>query len=135
MEIRAIIFALRQAETGVIVSEVCRKMGISEATAPAARVLQLEKEVRWFRSAGATQTAAVRGGKSAVKTVSGRFELRQTNVTGCSEKKSDRRAALRPAQKRKLAADLLTDYRVPVQRVCEVVCLQRSCCRAAGAVL
>ena len=29
---RAIIFALRQAETGVIVSEVCRKMGICEAT-------------------------------------------------------------------------------------------------------
>jgi len=27
-----IIFALRQAETGVKVEEVCRKMGISEAT-------------------------------------------------------------------------------------------------------
>ena len=27
-----IIFALRQAETGVSVSEVCRKMGISDAT-------------------------------------------------------------------------------------------------------
>jgi len=27
-----IIFALRQAETGVRVQEVCRKMGISEAT-------------------------------------------------------------------------------------------------------
>lgn len=27
-----IIFALRQAETGVVVSEVCRKMGVSEAT-------------------------------------------------------------------------------------------------------
>ncbi len=27
-----IIFALRQAETGVTVAEVCRKMGISEAT-------------------------------------------------------------------------------------------------------
>jgi len=27
-----IIFALRQAETGVRVAEVCRKMGISEAT-------------------------------------------------------------------------------------------------------
>ena len=27
-----IIFALRQAETGVKVQEVCRKMGISEAT-------------------------------------------------------------------------------------------------------
>ena len=27
-----IVFALRQAETGVTVGEVCRKMGISEAT-------------------------------------------------------------------------------------------------------
>lgn len=27
-----IVFALKQAETGVSVSEVCRKMGISEAT-------------------------------------------------------------------------------------------------------
>jgi putative transposase len=27
-----IVFALRQADTGVTVSEVCRKMGISEAT-------------------------------------------------------------------------------------------------------
>lgn len=29
---RAIVFALKQAETGVAVAEVCRKMGISEAT-------------------------------------------------------------------------------------------------------
>ncbi len=29
-----IVFALRQAETGVNVAEVCRKMGISEATGP-----------------------------------------------------------------------------------------------------
>lgn len=29
---RQIIFALKQAETGVTVAEVCRKMGISEAT-------------------------------------------------------------------------------------------------------
>ncbi len=27
-----IVFALRQAETGIAVAEVCRKMGISEAT-------------------------------------------------------------------------------------------------------
>ncbi len=27
-----IVFALRQADTGVTVTEVCRKMGISEAT-------------------------------------------------------------------------------------------------------
>ena len=29
---RAIVFALKQSETGVAVAEVCRKMGISEAT-------------------------------------------------------------------------------------------------------
>ncbi|MFC5411497.1 transposase [Larkinella bovis] len=28
---RAIVFALKQSETGVAVAEVCRKMGISEA--------------------------------------------------------------------------------------------------------
>jgi putative transposase len=28
----AIVFALKQSETGVAVAEVCRKMGISEAT-------------------------------------------------------------------------------------------------------
>jgi len=27
-----IVFALKQTETGVLVAEVCRKMGISEAT-------------------------------------------------------------------------------------------------------
>ncbi|WP_461095974.1 transposase [Spirosoma luteolum] len=27
-----IVFALRQADTGTVVAEVCRKMGISEAT-------------------------------------------------------------------------------------------------------
>ena len=36
-----IAFALRQAETGTIVAEVCRKMGVSEAA-----FLQLEEEVR-----------------------------------------------------------------------------------------
>lgn len=45
-----IVFALRQADTGTIVAEVCRKMGISEATARAAPLLQLGKEIRWGRS-------------------------------------------------------------------------------------
>ena len=31
-ESQQIVFALKQAETGVAVAEVCRKMGISEAT-------------------------------------------------------------------------------------------------------
>jgi len=37
-----IVFALRQADTGTVVAEVCRKMGISEATF-----------YNWNRSAGA----------------------------------------------------------------------------------
>lgn len=36
-----IAFALKQAETGTRVEEVCRNMGISEAT-----ILQLEEEIR-----------------------------------------------------------------------------------------
>ncbi len=51
-----IIFALRQADTGTVVAEVCRKMGISEATARAAPLLQLEKEV--WRSGRSRASAA-----------------------------------------------------------------------------
>ena len=50
-----IVFALRQADTGTVVAEVCRKMGISEATAPAARLLQLEEKVWWL---GRSRTAS-----------------------------------------------------------------------------
>lgn len=39
-----IVFALKQADTGVSVQEVCRKLGISEAT-----FLQLKEEVGWIR--------------------------------------------------------------------------------------
>ncbi len=130
MEIRAIIFALRQAETGVIVSEVCRKMGISEATfynwkkkyaglgVPELRKLrQLEEENRQLKQLVAEWYATA-------------AKFGQTNAAGRAKKK-----ALRPVQKKKLADSLITDYRVPVQWACSVICLQRSCCRAAGAVL
>nr|WP_257791737.1 transposase [Pontibacter actiniarum] len=42
-----IILAIKQAETGTKVEEVCRKMGIRRGY-----LLELEEEVRWFRSVG-----------------------------------------------------------------------------------
>jgi hypothetical protein len=42
-----IVFALKQAEMGITIEEVCRKMGISEAD-----VLQLEEEIRRAGSGG-----------------------------------------------------------------------------------
>uniref|UniRef100_UPI00191BF46D transposase n=1 Tax=Dyadobacter flavalbus TaxID=2579942 RepID=UPI00191BF46D len=49
-----IIFALRQADTGVPVSEVCRKMGVSEATYYNWNRGGEPQEVCWFRCAGTT---------------------------------------------------------------------------------
>ncbi|GAB3220416.1 hypothetical protein GCM10027423_51890 [Spirosoma arcticum] len=39
-----IVFALRQADTGTVVAEVCRKMGISEAPAAADRFYNWKKK-------------------------------------------------------------------------------------------
>jgi hypothetical protein len=49
-----IAFALKQAELGTAVDDVCRKLGISEA------VLQLEKEIRRPGTVRAASTAATR---------------------------------------------------------------------------
>jgi putative transposase len=49
-----IIFALRQADTGVPVSEVCHKMGVSEATYYNWNRGGGPQKVCWFRRAGTT---------------------------------------------------------------------------------
>lgn len=57
-----IIYALRQAEGGTKVAEVCRKMGISEATRRRnLALIQLEEEVRRPRDLGAAPPEAARG--------------------------------------------------------------------------
>ena len=46
-----IAFALKQAETGTRIDEICRKMGISDAT-----FLQVATKVRWLGTFRAQET-------------------------------------------------------------------------------
>jgi hypothetical protein len=63
----AIVFALRQADTGTVVAEVCRKMGISEATFYNRCGGPLEKEVqRLWRSRTSAASSTRCGRRAAV---------------------------------------------------------------------
>ena len=52
-----IVFALRQADTGTVVAEVCRKMGISEATFYNWIGSPKRKEVWWSGRSRASATS------------------------------------------------------------------------------
>ena len=106
-----IAFALRQAETGTRVVEVCRKLGISGCD-----VLQLEEEVRWPGGVGATAPEATGRGEPAIETHGCGFESGQANVAGCTRKK-----VLKPVQKRRQLSALQAAYRVSTRRACEVI--------------
>ena len=58
-----IAFALQQTDSGVSVQEVCRKMGISEAT-----FYNWKKKLRWLRHFGITEIKAAGRRKFQVKT-------------------------------------------------------------------
>ena len=61
-----IAFALKQTELGIGVEEVCRNMGISEATS------YVSQEVRWRRSVRAAAAAPTRGREPQVAADRGR---------------------------------------------------------------
>lgn len=61
----AIVFALRQADTGTVVAEVCRKMGISEATFYNRSGGPVEKEVWWSGRSRASAAPTVGSGRRA----------------------------------------------------------------------
>ena len=64
-----IAFALRQAQTGTSVAEVCRKPGGLRCD-----VLQLEEEVRWPGRVGATTPETPGRGEPAIDTHGCGFE-------------------------------------------------------------
>nr|WP_116544951.1 IS3 family transposase [Pontibacter virosus] len=111
-----IIFALKQSETGVKVEEVCRKMGISEATfynwkkkygglgvSELRKLRQLEEENRQLKQLVADLSLD-----------------KQMLQDGAAKK------ALKPAQLKGLASGLTDDYRVSITRACKVVRFHRS---------
>jgi len=77
-----IVFALQQAETGTAVAEVCRKLGISEAT-----FYKLEEEVQRTGASRVAAAAAAGRREGAVETDRGGPDSGQTDAPGCVKKK------------------------------------------------
>ena len=74
-----IVFALQQAESGVTVAEVCRKLGISEN-----HFLQLEEEVQRTGPGRVAPLATTGRRERAVETDRGRPDTGQTDAAGCA---------------------------------------------------
>ena len=75
-------FALEQAETGTAVAEVCRKLGISEAT-----FYKLEEEVWRVGPGGVALAAAAGRGERAAETDRRGPDAGQTDAGGRVKKK------------------------------------------------
>ena len=125
-----VAFALQQAETGTPVEEVCRKMGVSQATfyrwkkvygglmpSEVRRLRQLEEracERQWSERAGEQCAAAPVGRRS---------EPRQGNADGGDPKKD-----LVPTRCREMIDFVKTVFGVSVRRACRAVPAPRSTC-------
>jgi transposase-like protein len=77
-----IVFALQQAESGVTVAEVCRKLGISEAT-----FYSWKKKYSGLRPGRAAPLAAAGRRERAVETDRGGPDAGQTDAAGRVKKK------------------------------------------------
>jgi len=103
------IFALRQAETGVKVAEVCRKTGISEATF-----------YNWKKKYGDLGTSELRrlrqleAENQQLKKLVADLSLDKHMLQEVLKK------AIRPAKRRELAQHLVEDYKVSTRRACRV---------------
>lgn len=84
-------------------------------------VFQLETEVFRLRNSGTQTLAAARGRKLAPQAGCRRFDARQADAAGCSQKK-----ALRAKQRRQLVKKLIDEYRVSIRRACRICLLARS---------
>ncbi|GAB5518601.1 MAG: hypothetical protein RhofKO_08520 [Rhodothermales bacterium] len=117
-----IVFALRQAETGTKVAEVCRKMGISEAAF-----------YNWKKKYGGLGTSELRRLKQLeaenqqLKKLVADLSLDMHMLSAVERRAvTYSKKAVRPARRRELAQHLVDEYRVSTRRACRVVCLARS---------
>ena len=101
------MFALQQSETGVNVPEICRKMGISEATF-----------YNWKKKFGGLGVGELRRLRqleeenAKLKQIVADLSLDKQMLQDMLKK------ALKTRQRRQLAAHLINSYRVPGIRVC-----------------
>ena len=104
-------FALRQAEGGTPVPELCRELGVSEATV----YLSLEETVRGARHRRDPAAQAARGGEPPVEAGGRRPLARQGDAAGRRPAKM-----VTPAHRRAAVAHLQAAYGVSERRACRV---------------
>ncbi|HED1257264.1 IS3 family transposase [Enterobacter ludwigii] len=111
-----IAFALKQAETGTRVEEVCRKMGISEAT-----FYNWKKK---FGGMGVTELRRLR----QLEDENQRLRRLVADLSLDKEMLQDviRKKFLRPVQKREAVAYLLDAYRIGLRRGCRLMMQSRT---------
>lgn len=110
-----IAFALKQAELGTKVEEICRKLGISEAT-----FYNWKKK---FGGLGPSELRRLRQleGKCEAEAARGGPEHGQSHAAGCTRKK-----ALKPARRRMLIDELRDRYRTSLTKTCALFGMSRS---------
>ncbi|WP_442952013.1 IS3 family transposase [Orrella sp. JC864] len=105
-----IAFALHQAETGVSIEEVCRKIGVSQATFYAWR--------KKYAGVGVSELRRLRqleDENKKLKQLVADLTLDKVMLQDVLKKK-----ALRPAQRKQLVGHLIDRYRISVNRACQI---------------
>ena len=111
-----IAYALRQAEAGTPIKEVCRKLGVSEQTFYTWR--------RKFAGMGVAELwelRQLRHENGEVEAAGGRSEPGQAHAPGGAIKKG-----LKPARKRKVVRYLQEGFRISERRACRLTQFSRS---------
>ena len=111
-----IAYALRLAEGGTPVADVCRQIGISEAT-----FYTWKKKYAGARRHRAAQAQDARGRERAAAAHRGRPDAGQADPAGGRTKKD-----LKAVKRRELAAWMQERFKVSVRRSCELALLRRS---------
>ena len=103
-----IAFALRQAESGTPVGEICRRLGVSEA-------LVLPMEEGLCRNGRGRDPAAQTAGrrKHQAEATGGGSQPRQDDAAGCFEKK-----VVKPVRRREVVRHFQQAYSVSERRAC-----------------
>ncbi|WP_353150630.1 IS3 family transposase [Chryseobacterium sp.] len=111
-----IAFAIKQSETGTRVEEVCRKMGISEATF-----------YNWKKKYGGLGVSELRKLRqleeenAQLKKLVADLSLDKQMLQDVLKKK-----VLKPSERRTMVTGLISDYRISLRRACEVSLLSTS---------
>jgi transposase-like protein len=105
--VEQIVAVMKQAEAGVPVAELIRKVGISEQT-----FYRWKKQYVGMELAGATDEAAA-GRKQPVEAAGSGVEPGQDDVAGCAAKK-----VLRPSSRRPMVDHLRDRYRASERHAC-----------------